>query len=242
MRLTLSPLAEVGAWTRDRDDPRRTYDPGAGFERIDKGEDPGFVLDLDDALARANLPRAPRVLSLGVNTGDELALLLHLRPAWRDGARFVGVDHSEAAVAVARARFGAPHVFHVADINDLPSHEPALEPVTFDLVLSLGTLQSPGVDDRAVLRDIVGRRLDPAGAVILGMPNCRYRDGELLHGARMRNFRQPELSLALRELAFYRRYLHQHRRKCFVTGKHYLLLTAVPDPPVWRSEGPGDET
>lgn len=236
VRFELTPLAETSAWVRDREDPRRTYDPGTGFERVAKAEDPSFVLDLEDALERARLPPAPRVLSLGVNTGDELALLLALRPAWRDRARFVGVDHSEAAISVARERFAPPHAFHAADINELG----ALELGEFDLVLSLGTLHSPGVDDRAVLRQIVQRHLAPAGSAVFGIPNCRWRDGELLHGARMVNFRQPELSLAVRELAFYRRYLHQHHRKCFVTGKHYLLLTAIPDRPGTRDPAPND--
>jgi hypothetical protein len=78
---------------------------------------------------------------------------------------------------------------------------------------------------------VVQQRLSPTGSVILGVPNCRYLDGELLHGARTKNFRQPELSLVIDGIAFYRRYLHQHRRKVYVTGKHTLLVTAVP----WRS-------
>ena len=44
----------------------------------------------------------------------------------------------------------------------------------------------------------------------------------------MKNFSQPELSLVIKEIAFYRRYLQQHRFQVFVTGKSYLLVTAVP--------------
>ena len=52
--------------------------------------------------------------------------------------------------------------------------------------------------------------------------------GELSHGARMKNFRQPELGLVIKDIAFYRKYLQQHARQVFVTGNHYLLITAVP--------------
>ena len=88
-------------------------------------------------------------------------------------------------------------------------------------------MQSPAVDDRALLRRIVQDHLTPAGAVILGLPNCRYLDGELVHGARMKNFRQPELGLVVKDVAFYRKYLQQHGRQVFVTGHHTLFVTGV---------------
>lgn len=200
------------------------YGADSAFARISKLEDPGFVVDLGDALERARLGPAPRILDLGVNTGDELELLLTLAPALRATADFVGVDHSASALAVARARFPGPRCrFVEADLAQLAG----LDLGRFDLVLSIGTLQSPGVDDRAVLRQVVQHHLTPTGAVILGMPNCRYVDGELVHGARMKNFRQPELGLLVKDVAFYRKYLQQHHRQVHVTGKHYLLVTGV---------------
>ena len=78
------------------------------------------------------------------------------------------------------------------------------------------------LDDRTLLRRIV----DHAGAVIFGIPNCRYLDGEQRSGARMKNFRQPELGLLVKDVAFYRKYLQQHDREVWVTGKSYLLVTA----------------
>jgi hypothetical protein len=48
-----------------------------------------------------------------------------------------------------------------------------------------------------------------------------------MHGARTKNFSQPELGLLIRDIAFCRRYLQQHRRKVFVTGTHELLITAI---------------
>ncbi len=216
----LDPSERLRATTEDATERYGTDSP---FARISKHEDPGFVLDLADAIERTRRSgrgAGARVLDLGVNTGDELALMREL--GLRD-ARFTGIDHSASAIAEARVRF--PDVeLHVADLNALES----LGLGRFDLVVSIGTLQSPGVDDREVVRRVVQHHLAPEGSVFLGFPNCRYLDGELEHGTRMKNFRQPELGLLVKDAAFYRKYLQQHGKQVFVTGHHYLLVTGVP--------------
>lgn len=209
------------------DDVAERYGADSGYQRIHKLEDPSFVLDFADAIERARLPPNARVLDLGVNTGDSLELLGARRPDLADGRTFVGIDHSASAIALARTRFPAA-TFHCADLADLPK----LDLPRFDLVMSIGTLHSPGVDDRAVLRHLVAEHLLPTGSVILGVPNCSYVDGELLHGAKMVNFTQPDLSLLVKSVAFYKKYLQQHRRRVFVTGRHYVLVTGVP----WSSD------
>lgn len=202
----------------ERGEGREAYGTASGFSRIHKLEDPGFVIDLREALDRAHLPPAPRVLAVGCNTGDELAIVY----AAAGDARVTGVDHSESAIAEARARWPAA-AFQVAD---------ATQPLglgRFELVVALGMLQSGELDDRALLRRLVQDHLSPAGAVILGVPNCRYVDGEISFGARMRNFSQPELGLVIKDIAFYRKYLQQHHRRVFVTGRNYLFVTAVAE-------------
>ncbi len=201
------------------------YGADSDFARISKLEDPGFVIDFAEALGRVPLPERPRILDLGVNRGDELALMLATDPSLRGRARFTGIDHSASALAQARGRFpGADVHLHQADLATLPD----LDVGQHDLVVSIGTLHSPGIDDRELLRHIVLHRLAPGGSVILGFPNCRYVDGEVQHGARMVNFREPELGLLVKDIAHYRRYLAQHRMKVHVTGNHYLLVTGVP--------------
>jgi SAM-dependent methyltransferase len=222
-RLGAPPLVELAFEPLARTKPSREpgserYGAESAFARITKSEDPGFVLDFADALERCRLPAAPRVLSLGVNTGDEIVLMRELGLA---GAAFTGVDHSESALAVARARFGDGVELVAADLAE------PLALGRFDLVVAIGVLQSAALDDRALVRRIVQDHLTDDGAVIFGMPNCRYVDGEVEYGTRMVNFRQPELGLLVKDVAFYRKYLQQHHRQVFVTGKHYLLVTAV---------------
>ena len=234
VELRFEPLDRAALLRPAAPDTTERYGATSEFARIAKSEDPNFVLDLRDALSRvrdlSEIPGAVapkpnpgagwRVLDLGVNTGDELGLLRGLGFAAAD---IVGVDHSASALAVARARF--PDVTLIeADLGSLP----ALGLGRFDLVISIGTLQSPGIDDREVLRRIVQDHLAPGGAVIIGLPNARYVDGELEHGTRMKNFRQPELGLLIKDVAFYRKYLQQHAMQVFVTGKYELLITGVP--------------
>jgi SAM-dependent methyltransferase len=225
VELCFEPLDEGARWEGEGD-PTEKYGSESGYARISKLEDPSFLLDMSDALERMRLPDAPRILDLGVNRGDEFALLLALRPEWVKQARFVGIDHSSSALAVARERFsGERFEFIEADLNETET----LELGRFDLVMSLGTLHSPGVDDRSVLRSIVKRWLAPGGGVILGVPNCRYVDGEQLFGARTRNFRQPELGLLIKTVAHWKKYLQQHHRKVYVTGTHHILVTGAAE-------------
>ncbi len=199
-----------------RGEGTEAYGTSSGFAQIHKLEDPGFVLDLREALARARLAAAASVLAIGCNTGDELALVYEAAP----DARITGVDHAASVLAVARERWPAA-AFALADVRA------PLAVGRFELVLAIGMLQSGELDDRALLRRLVQDHLAPAGAVILGIPNCRYVDGEVQFGARMRNFAQPELGLVIKDIAFYRKYLQQHHRQVYVTGRNYLFVTAV---------------
>jgi SAM-dependent methyltransferase len=229
IELAFERLAPTSARTPRADgEATERYGAASPFARLSKAEEPGFVLDLADALARVDLAPDARVLDLGVGRGDELGLLEALVPGFAEHGRFVGVDHSASAIAAARARFPSPRArFVEADLADLAAHDLG----AFDLVLSIATLQSPAIDDRALLRTIVQRHLAPRGAVILGLPNCAYADGEVRPGARTRNVaRQAELGLVIKDVAFYRKYLQQHGRTVFVTGTHELLVTAVAGP------------
>lgn len=226
VEIRLERLARATSRTPRADDAPASerYGADSPFARIAKHEEPGFVLDLADALKRVRLAPTARVLDLGVGRGDEVALLAALVPGFAARGHVVGVDHSASALAIARSRFSADRArFVEADLAALET----LDLGVFDLVLSIATLQSPAIDAAALLRSIVKRLLAPRGAVILGVPNCAYADGELLAGARVLNYRQAELGVALKDVAFYRRFLQQHGRKVYVTGTHELLVTAV---------------
>lgn len=207
--LTFSPLDRTRVVRTD-------YGADSEFARVHKLEDPSFVIDLADALARTELAPTATVLSVGCNRADELELVYRAIPQ----ARVTGLDLDESALAIARTRWPRA-TFIAADVA---------RPMVygrFDLVIAIGLFQSGALDDRELLRRLVQDHLEPDGAVILGIPNSRHIDGELSYGARMRNFRQPELGLVVKDIAFYRKYLQQHHRTVYVTGRNTLFVTGV---------------
>lgn len=220
VKFTVSKRADT-AWHDDKAG-RETYGDTSAFSRVQKLEEPTFLLDYTDAVKRVSLPPKSRVLSLGVGRGDEL--IPFGSPFTGRELSFTGIDHSASALTTARARFtGDNYRFIQADLNELGE----LKLGRFDLIISIATFQSPSVNGHALIREVVQNHLTEHGCLILALPNCRYRDGETVYGAKMKNFAEPDLSLVVKDLAFYRKYLQQHRFRVFVTGKYYLFLTAV---------------
>lgn len=218
----LTPEAD---WHRSAvSDTREKYGTGTDYNRIQKLEEPCFLGDYTHSLKRVDLKEGARILDLGINTGDEFAAF-PLSYSEDQCARFhfTGIDHSASAIAQAKARFpGSNYDFVCEDLNkfwelDLPPQ---------DLVVSIATLQSPGLDGKDLIIRIRQKLLKPDGAFILGFPNVRYLDGEIKQGARTKNYSEPELSLLIKDLFFYRRYLQQRGFRVVLSGKYYLFLTA----------------
>ena len=227
VRVPFRPLGGEAPWHADGATgsvaaPAR-YAATDGFAAVRKLEDPGFLLPLLEALERVRPPDGGRVLVLGCHRGDEVAALGWLQPAPLD-LEVVGVDHAAAPLAEARARFPTA-TFLEADVGALPD-----DLGRFDLVVAIAVLQSRGVDDRALVRRLVQDHLAPDGALLLGVPASRFRAFDVVWGARTRNYRVPDLSLVVQDLATYRRYLHQHRFRTHVGGRYDLLLTAWRGP------------
>lgn len=218
--------------TRERHDER--YGAASDFVRVDKLEDPCFLDDALEALARIDLPDGARVLDVGVNNGNELRLLDLAAP----GHTFdlVGIDVSDSALALARERFPRADLRRL-DARDLPAPDLG----RFDLIVCLSTLQSPGLDLDTTLRTLRRDHLRPGGSLLLSFPNARYEGGRLTYGARVPNYRRPDLSLLLRDVAHVRRHLQKHGFRVFVTGKYEVFVTAVPiGARVGRSGGASD--
>ena len=222
LRLRLRRLGAEAAWHRGASGPGR-YAEEDGFGAVRKLEHPGFLLPLLAALERTRPPDGGRVLVLGCHRGDEIEALNSLDPPARD-LRVVGVDHAPGPLAHARERFPGAS-FLEADVGALPA-----DLGRFHLVLAVAVLQGPAVDDKRLLRHLVQHHLEPRAGLVVGLPNSRFVDGEVLWGARTRNYREPDLSLVVRDLAAYRRYLQQHGFVTHLGGRYDLLLSA------WRRQ------
>ena len=211
-------LGPEAGWHGGVPGPER-YADADGFEQVRKLEQPGFLVPMLAALERTRPCDGGRVLVLGCHRGDEIEALSWLEPPPR-GLEVVGVDHAPGPLAQARRRFpGARFLEH--DVGALPETLGR-----FELVLAIAVLQGPGVDDKALLRRLVQRHLQPRAGLVLGLPNSRFRGGAVVWGARTRNFTEPDLSLVVRDLAAHRRYLHQHGFATHLGGRFDLLLSA----------------
>ena len=206
-------------------DKSEKYGSDSSFSAINKNEEPAFLLAYMQALNIAKLSTRKSVLNLGINRGDEFALIEELLPKEDfENIRFVGIDHAQSAITAAQNRFSQSNLhFYSHDINQLDT----LNLGKFDLIISIGTLQSPGINYKPFLMELVKKHLNDNGAIILGFPNSRWIDGEMVYGAKMRNYRESDMSLVLSDIDFAKRYLQQKKFTVRISGKEYLFLTAV---------------
>jgi len=201
------------------------YGVASHFSQIQKMEEPAFLYYYQQALKNAGLNRRKRILNLGINRGDEFAVIKKML----DGQTYqktdlIGVDHSRTAIEDAQKRFPEENVrFHVQDINDLDS----LNLGKFDLLISIGTLQSPGINFKPFFMSLVQNYLEQDSAVILGFPNSRWAGGEMIYGAKAPNYAMSEMSLLFNDVMFCKKYLQQKKFRVTLTGKQYIFLTAT---------------
>ncbi len=207
-------------------DKTEKYGISSTFWQINKLEEPDFLFYFQQALEHVNIHKRERVLDLGVHRADELlAIASMLDPETFEKMAFVGIDHAQSAVKEAKRRFNTPNkTFLVADINQL---EP-LNLGRFDLLISIGTLQSPGIAYKKLLMDLVQHYLyKEESAIILGFPNCRWIDGDLCYGAKVPHYNMSELGLLWSDVMFAKKYLQQHKYRVTITGRSYIFVTAT---------------
>ncbi|MCA9735554.1 MAG: class I SAM-dependent methyltransferase [Deferribacteres bacterium] len=226
VRIRMQVLDSKHDWHKNlTDDATEKYGVDSEYAGIEKLEEPYFLLDYLHCLRIVSIQSGWRILNLGVNRGDEFAALNYVvSPEDFASLHLVGVDHSESAIQAARLRFSENnHTFFCSDINKL--HE--LNLGRFELIISISTLQSPGLDRETVLRQLVQQQCKDKSALLFAFPNCRYIDGEIKYGAMMRNYSTSELSLLVKDVSFYKKYLQQHKFKVRIFGKYYLFVVAV---------------
>ncbi|WP_345986910.1 class I SAM-dependent methyltransferase [Sulfurimonas sp. HSL1-2] len=225
VRLRFMKLDTGASFHREEvEEKTEKYGSASPFAAINKNEEPAFLWAYRHSLERVKIGQRKRVLNLGINSGEEFELIRRILGDSFSDMELVGVDHSATAIAEAQAKFPEPNVtFHVHDINDLDS----LELGRFDLIMSIGTLQSPGVEFKPLFMSLIQNYLAPGGSVILGFPNSRWTDGELIYGAKAPNYAFSEQSLLYKDVYFCKKYLQQKKFRVTLTGKPYLFLSAT---------------
>ena len=195
------------------------------FFNINKNEEPTFLHAYKKALEAVKIETRKEVLNLGINKGDEFELIQQLIDSNTfDNINFVGIDHSQSALAYAKKRFPKKNVqFFQQEINAIKE----LKLKKSDLIISIGTLQSPSINYKPFLMSLVQEHLTHDGAFILGFPNSRWIDGELIYGAKAPNYSYSEMSLLYNDVIFAKKYLQQKKFRVTITGREYIFLTAT---------------
>ena len=200
------------------------YGVESEFFKIDKTSQFSFLYHYKEALKFVNIKEKMRVLNLGINKADEFVVIKEMLTCKEfETKEFVGIDYSSSAIEYAKKSFSYPNVeFIVHDINTLE----ALNLGRFDLIISIGTLQSSSIDFNLMFMNVYQNHLEKGGSIILGFPNCRWIDGEMIYGSKAPNYKFSEMSLVLKDIHFCKKYLQQKGYRVVVTGKDYLFLSA----------------
>lgn len=200
------------------------YGVESEFFFIDKTSQFSFLHHYKKALEFINIQGRKRVLNLGINKADEFKVIKNLLSIENFNSKeFIGIDYSESAIEYAKKKFPFANTNLIChDINRLDE----LSLGRFDLIISIGTLQSSNINFNETFMYLYQNYLEKNGSIILGFPNCRWIDGEMIYGAKAPNYPFSEMSLVLKDIHFCKKYLQQKKYRVVVTGKDYLFLTA----------------
>ncbi|WP_072681957.1 class I SAM-dependent methyltransferase [Arcobacter sp. LA11] len=224
VRLEFEKLDLTDSFHNKNSEKEEKYGVGSTFFEINKNEEPEVLLSYFEALQNVKIEKRKRILNLGVNTGEEFEIIESIYDKFPEH-EFVGIDYCESAIAFAKDKFKEKTnvKFYAQDINCLD--ELALG--KFDLIISIGTLQSSNLDFNKTFMDIVQNYLNNDGSMILGFPNCRWIDGEIIYGAKAPNYSFSEMSILYKDAFFCKKYLQQKKFRVTLTGKYYIFLTAT---------------
>ena len=223
LTMRFKKLNTTQSFHKESDDIEEKYGSSSTFASIDKNSQPAFLVHYLKALENVKVDTRIRILNLGVNSGEEFEVIKKYSKNF-ENLELVGIDYCSSAIEEAKKNFDDENVsFHVGDINDLEQ----LNLGRFDLIISIGTLQSTNLDFNKVFMNIVQNYLKIDGAMILGFPNCRWIDNEMIYGGMVKNYNFSELSLLFKDVNYCKKYLQQKKFRVTVTGKDYIFMTAT---------------
>ena len=207
------------------DEKNEKYGEDSTFFRINKNDEPSFLYAYMNALINVKIEEKKKILNLGINKADEFEVIKNLLDEETlNQMNLVGIDYSSSAIEFSKKRFPSENfTFFNHDINKLEQ----LNLKKADLIISIGTLQSSGLNFKLLFMDLIQNYLQDKGSIILGFPNCRWINGEMIYGAKAANYSYSEQSVLYKDVYFCKKYLQQKKYRVTLTGKNYLFLTAT---------------
>lgn len=224
--IKLQKLNKNDSFHKDlNDEKNEKYGENSTFFRINKNEEPAFLYAYTNALKNVKIEEKTNILNLGINKADEFEIIKELvNQDILKQMNFVGIDYSLSAIDFARKRFPFENfTFYNHDINKLDE----LNLKKSDLIISIGTLQSSSLNFKLLFMNLIQNYLEDKGSIILGFPNCRWINGEMIYGAKAANYSYSEQSVLYKDVYFCKKYLQQKKYRVTLTGKNYLFLTAT---------------
>jgi 2-polyprenyl-3-methyl-5-hydroxy-6-metoxy-1,4-benzoquinol methylase len=203
------------------EDSKEKYGTNSTFGQICKNDHVAFLHFYKQALKNVNVDSRKNILNLGVNNADEFEVIKELSSNFSD-LQLLGIDYCPSAIKKAKEKFQEENVnFQEADINTLKLKK------EYDLIISIGTLQSSNLEFKPLFQKIVQEYLKKDGSMILGFPNCRWYDNNMVYGAMVKNYNFPESSVLINDVFWCKKYLQQKKFRVTITGKDYIFLTAT---------------
>ena len=208
--IKLQKLNKNDSFHKDlNDEKNEKYGEKSTFFRINKNEEPAFLYAYMNALKNVKIEEKTNILNLGINKADEFEIIKEMvnEDIFKQ-MNFVGVDYSLSAIDFAKKRFPYENFnFFNHDINKLNE----LNLKKSDLIISIGTLQSSSLNFKLLFMDLIQNYLEDKGSIILGFPNCRWINGEMIYGAKAANYSYSEQSVLYKDVYFCKKYLQQKK-------------------------------
>lgn len=223
IKIRFKKLDIDNSFHKEFENVEKKYGKNSIFSTINKNNHASFLIHYLKALENVNLDKRIKILNLGVNNGEEFDVIRQYTKNF-ENLELIGVDYCSSAIKQAKENFSDKNItFLEGDINNLEE----LNLGKFDLIITIGTLQSSNIDFNKSFMNIVQNSLKKDGAMIIGFPNCRWIDGEMIYGAMAKNYNFSEMSVLYKDVNFCKKYLQQKKFRVTITGKDYIFLTAT---------------
>ena len=222
--LKFKKLNQQSSFHKTVDKSSEKYGVDSEFFSIDKNSQFSFLYHYKKALEFIDIESKQKILNIGINKGDEFKVIQEILSSQSfEKKDFVGIDYSSSAIQYGKKTLNYPNIDLLCeDINKIDE----LNIGKFNLIVSIGTLQSVNIDFKKTFMNLIQNYLENDGAMILGFPNCRWIDKQMIYGANVPHYNFSEMSTVIKDIYFCKKYLQQKKYRVTITGKDYLFLTA----------------
>ena len=221
VELSFKKLNENSSFHKEKQSSEK-YGVDSDFFKIDKISQFSFLYYYQEALNFCDIKSKNKILNIGINKGDEFEVIKNMISKEEFNTKeLVGIDYSKTIIKYAQDKFPQAKMIE-ANINKLQD----INIGRFDMIISIGTLQSSNINFNPIFMSLYQNYLNDNGAIILGFPNCRWIEGEMIYGAKVPNYNFSEMGQVLKDIHFCKKYLQQKGYRVVITGKDYLFLSA----------------